>query len=63
MNRIQCSLGAVAMLFACPLFATENTKTGVTTMHDFEMKSIDGETIKLAKYKDHLCMVVNVASK
>jgi len=35
----------------------------VTTFHDFEMDSITGESVALSKYRDQVCLVVNVASK
>ena len=40
-------------------------KPGVnmTTMHDFEMKSITGEPVKLSQYRDKVCLIVNVATK
>ncbi len=33
------------------------------TVHDFEMKSIDGKDVKLEKYKGDVLLLVNVASK
>jgi len=33
------------------------------TLHDFEMKTIDGETRSLRDYEGKACLVVNVASK
>lgn len=35
----------------------------MANMHDFEMKSITGETVALSKYADQVCLVVNVASQ
>ena len=35
----------------------------MTGFHDFEMTSIDGETVALSKFRDSVCLVVNVASK
>lgn len=31
--------------------------------HDFEMTSITGESVSLSQYRDHVCLVVNVASQ
>ncbi len=33
------------------------------TVHDFEVTTIDGEKVKLDKYKDKVLLIVNVASK
>ncbi len=35
----------------------------MTNMHDFEMTSIQGESIKLSDYRNQVCLVVNVASQ
>jgi len=35
----------------------------MTNFHDFEMKSITGDDVSLADYRDQVCLVVNVASK
>ncbi len=35
----------------------------VTTVYDFEAKTIDGETIRLDKYRGKVLLIVNVASK
>lgn len=35
----------------------------MTTLHDFEMDSITGEPVALSKFRDQVCLVVNVASK
>ncbi|MGB3750442.1 MAG: glutathione peroxidase, partial [Arcobacteraceae bacterium] len=32
-------------------------------IYDIEVKTIDGETIKLEKYKNKVMLIVNVASK
>ncbi len=33
------------------------------TLHDFTVRDIDGETVSLAKYRDQVCLIVNVASR
>ena len=35
----------------------------MTTLHDFEVKTIDGKTQSLADYRGKVCLVVNVASE
>ncbi len=32
-------------------------------IHDFEMQSITGDTVRLSDYEDKVCLIVNVASK
>ncbi|XP_018358509.1 PREDICTED: probable phospholipid hydroperoxide glutathione peroxidase isoform X1 [Trachymyrmex cornetzi] len=34
-----------------------------TSIYDFTANSIRGEEVPLSKYKDHVCLIVNVASK
>jgi glutathione peroxidase-family protein len=34
----------------------------VTKFYDFEMTSITGESVAFSRYRDKLCLVVNVAS-
>ncbi|XP_076177415.1 glutathione peroxidase-like 1 isoform X2 [Ptiloglossa arizonensis] len=34
-----------------------------TSIYDFTAKSIKGEEVPLSKYKGHVCLIVNVASK
>jgi glutathione peroxidase len=33
------------------------------SMYDFQVKTIDGEDVKLAKYRGDVCLIINVASK
>ena len=33
------------------------------SLHDFQMRSIDGEDVALSQYAGQICLVVNVASK
>ena len=35
----------------------------MSSMHDFTMDSITGESVALSKYRDQVCLVVNVASQ
>jgi glutathione peroxidase len=35
----------------------------MSSLHDFEVPSIQGETVRLADYAGQLCLVVNVASQ
>ncbi len=32
-------------------------------IHDFEMTSIQGESVKLSNYENQVCLVVNVATQ
>ena len=34
----------------------------MSTFHDFEMTSIDGEQVSFSEFADGACLVVNVAS-
>lgn len=34
-----------------------------TSIHEFSVKNIKGEDVKLDAYKGHVCIVVNVASQ
>lgn len=34
-----------------------------TTIHEFTVKNIKGEEVKLDVYKGHVCIIVNVASQ
>jgi len=36
---------------------------GMSTFHDFEVKTIQGETTGLDKYRDQVSLIVNVASQ
>lgn len=33
------------------------------SIYDFTVKDIDGNEVSLEKYKGHVCLIVNVASK
>jgi len=35
----------------------------MTTLFDFEMTGIEGDTVALSKFRDQVCLVVNVASR
>lgn len=35
----------------------------MTSLHDFEMKSITGEDVSLSDYEGQVCLVVNLASQ
>jgi glutathione peroxidase len=41
----------------------QKEESHVTTVYDFEAKTIDGETIRLDRYRGKVLLVVNVASK
>lgn len=60
------TLLAVALMVS-PVFAqtatSDSNSSVVPAALDFTMKSLDGETIELSKYKGNVVMFVNVASK
>ncbi len=35
----------------------------MAAFHDLEMRSITGEQVSFSKFRDQVCLVVNVASK
>ncbi len=35
----------------------------MSTLYDLSMDSIEGEKVALSKYRDQVCLVVNVASQ
>jgi len=42
--------------------ASENPKKA-ESIYEFSAKDIDGNEVSLEKYKGHVCIIVNVASK
>jgi len=38
-------------------------KTAAGSIYEFSAKDIDGNEISLEKYRGHVCVIVNVASK
>jgi glutathione peroxidase-family protein len=38
-------------------------ETSMSDIHDIEMSSITGDPVRLSKYQDNLCLIVNVASR
>ena len=54
------------LLSAADLSAGEDdvkSSTAAATFHDFSVKDIDGQDVKLSTYRGEVCLVVNVASK
>ena len=45
------------------LFSTAMAQTGNTSICEFEVKDIDGNTVSLSKYKGFVTVIVNVATK
>ncbi len=35
----------------------------MASLHDYEMNSITGESVKLSSYENQVCLIVNVATK
>jgi len=44
------------------VMASENPKKA-ESIYEFSAKDIDGNEVSLEKYKGHVCIIVNVASK
>lgn len=64
-------LGLLAV-YGCAAFGSDNdTQTGdrkvapedTGSFYDFTVKNIDGSDVSLSAYRDHVCLVVNVASR
>ena len=34
----------------------------MASLHDFEMNSITGESVKLSQYEGNVCLIVNLAT-
>ncbi len=52
------------LLALCSVFfAMSLSSSAATSVHEFEMKGIDGKSVKLADYKGKVVLFVNVASK
>ena len=45
------------------LFAMSLSSSAANSVHEFEMKAIDGKSVKLADYKGKVVLFVNVASR
>ena len=50
-------------LVASTVATADQPAKGPTSVHEFEMRSIDGTPVKLSAYKDHVLVIINVASK
>jgi len=65
-GRLAAIVGATAVSSAafCKVSASGNDswKTA-SSIYDFAVKDIDGNDVSLEKYKGHVCIIVNVASK
>ena len=62
MSRENLRWTALTATITCmPALAGEGTKA--TSVHDFEMTSIDSESVKLSTYEGKVLLLVNVASK
>ena len=55
--------GAALALGADGRSDTPPAKGKDLSIHHFTMNSIDGEEVSLAKYRDQVCLIVNVASR
>ena len=51
------------IIFCFVMFFSLNSNSSEGSFHDFEIKSISGENIRLADYKDKVILLVNTASQ
>jgi len=57
-------LSAMVMAWsALPAWSAEKAEKAPMGIYGFDMKTIDGKTVSLSKYKGDVLMIVNVASK
>ena len=62
MSRASLRWTALATTIAImPVWAGEGSKP--MSVHDFEMNSIDGKSVKLSTYEGKVLLLINVASK
>lgn len=62
MTRILIAI-ALITAFGCGSIIAANPPKKAKTIYDFTVKDIDGNDVKLKKYKGKVALVVNVASK
>ena len=53
----------LAAVMAAQVGAGDTATQGKQSVYDFEMNAIDGKRVKLSSFKDHVLLIVNVASK
>ncbi len=63
MSRRMIGIGLLVMVTTVLAGAGEKPEGVSMSVYDFEMKDIDGKTVKLSTYKGKVLMIVNVASK
>jgi glutathione peroxidase len=60
---ISLSIVAVSSILLAKNFAPTVTTNAAKSVHEFSVKNIDGQEVKLSSYKGKVALVVNVASK
>lgn len=63
MRREMFGMGVLCAGLVLPIAADEPSDGRAISVYDFEMKDIDGKTVKLSNYEGKVLMIVNVASK
>lgn len=59
-NKDECSATTVA---SSPAFNQDKDWNSARSIYDFHAKDIQGNDVSLAKYRGHVCIIVNVASQ
>ena len=62
MQKTLTALALAGALTSGLVAAEKKTPAAKTSAHAFTVKDIDGKDVSLAKFKDQVLMVVNVAS-
>jgi glutathione peroxidase len=57
------SVAVAVVVSMAPTFVKNKPLTGKTSVHEFTMRTLDGQDISLSKYKGKKMLIVNVASK
>src|SRR5689334_25019675 len=60
---ILLALGSLLVLFAFTRIKRTKTPTGVKSIYEFTLKTIDGQDLSLSKFKGKKMLIVNVASE
>jgi len=59
----QIGLGSGVLLSAYSANRPLSAMAGPASIYDFKATDIDGNEVSLSKYANHVCIIVNVASK
>ncbi len=63
MRVMTAILGAMVLFAAGSPAWADDKKAESQTVHNFTVQAIDGKEVDLSTYKDHVLLIVNVASK